>query len=1088
MDRFDYLDGELDYAPDNEREAISGAPKEDLPQKAVAPTRNSSTGNSTRASSTGNSTEDTEFSKQVAEKAFTPDNYAMGMNPGILAMDYDKVSEGIKHQAKLLRANFRSWSPFTNWAWAGVRRGLHNLGVIDRDTYSDEPFYLEDQLKKDGIPEEDAHFYEGCDTYREYEFIKSNLEAEREDEILWNEATFAEIIPSIIADFAAFGPIAKAIKAAGSLVGVTQGCSKLLSGMGSNFVRESVKAVSLGTAMGAADFAAKYDIALEEAGAHAALYAAIGTGFGGGIGAVKDIVKCFRDRLANSPRKILMDAIKQTNIEDLGFRIEALREDKNVGEKLYELLATKPVFATKFLKTHPIMGLESNNERVRKMTTELFNLTSGLAPVNLENRELGMFIFREKLSNDFVQADKALKKIDKKLTKETGISSYEWFTRAWYGGDEAIPEAITERETILKHVGTMSKQEDAFKQLYEEVKGEPLELQGGYLPRDLAEGKIDSKKMLERAKSGDVGDRPFRTTSRIYSAMGLETNAAQVKDLEKRFLMWKRAQAIAENPGVTDPIAALESYAASPEMQNTIERYYSRLLELAGQKGGQERDFYEPLKRKFLVPDELLARSFTKDAFYQIYSDLSTNTNKLLFEKAVKRQGYETYAEYRNAVETDYNNLRAAIKGETPNDIKARLEIDAQKSQALTLIDQTKAIVLRRVDESPSLFPQMDIKTMKFLTGAQNYMYATTLGSAALSAISDIGTMTLRLGLKKVIPNLCVSLGQSFANGARSLVGLPKTELRRALDALALSIDTSREYATLRYNAFGNDGLWYEATNKSFLDKFVYSGKRLANAAVHFSGLNYIDHTFKRAVARCILQDLYKDPKYKERIWKGIATGEWDDEVQKIVLKNVIEITNVPQQQDMPITALRGIGRFFYTLQSWAYANMHNYIYPIMKNGTARYHMTESVAAMLMLEMIKVQARGWLRDEVYDFKTEEGRKEFATKVLGQGLDDYVGALALYWSWMEAIKTWYQKRNVLAGAGTVLPLSGTFDNFMALGGGIISLFNGELRYPSARKALRALPFNNNIFIEPAVTALAENIASKKRKYREGRKPR
>ncbi len=459
-------------------------------------------------------------------------------------------------------AYFRTESPLTNWIYAGARKAKYWIsGIFEKE--DNEPFDLETKMKEDGISEYDRELYDGVTSLREYEYIKEGVEREREDIQLLNENDgIFRTVPEML-EFAMFPVVGKAAGAIGGATKIakgmtlTDGINKILSPLGSEVLKDIVKASGVGAALGRAEYAAGYDISGQEAIARAGVYALTGGVFVGAVHGGKAII----NRIANDvmARASAADG-KKLVLDEMENEWKNILLQGGIGAKTVEVLATK----SPLTKTHPYMMLFSKNEKTSNLTRELFVLNDEWVPgAELRPLEFRVNIYNEKNALEFKNSLKTLNEINKDVKAYDGTTSREWFARAFYGGEEVLPADLPHREKISGIVGRLEKKLEDLSKLRKEVTGETLELEESFLPYEETGKNFSIEKIIERQKSGIQGSKP-RYVPRTWNKKAIIENEEELRELAKQGLINTRARELGD--AITPE--ALKEYAASSDLKS----------------------------------------------------------------------------------------------------------------------------------------------------------------------------------------------------------------------------------------------------------------------------------------------------------------------------------------------------------------------------------------------------------------------------------------------------------------------------------------------------------------------------------------
>lgn len=629
---------------------------------------------------------DIEWAKRQATNSIGYEEIGMVITPES-EEEVNEYAKTYEKQGEAVGAYFRTESPLTNWAYAGVRKAKHWIEGIfsEGDT---EPFDLETKMDEDLIPESDRELYEGVRDLREYQYIKEGIDREREDErLLSEEEGIFRVVPEIL-EFTMFpgmgkvaGKISSSIKVGKSLT-LTEGINEILSPLKKEVLQDIVKASGVGMALAGGEYAARYDISGKEAIARAGVYALVGGAFSGAVHGGKAVIKKIADEVME--RASVIDG-KKIILEEMEKEWENELSSGGIGDKAVEGLASKSLLS----KSHPYMMLFSKNEKVNRMAKELFILNNEWVPGSKIGSMEGRIDFANgKDAQDFTKSLRTLNKINKEVKEYDGTTSREWFARAFYGGEEALPMDLPHREKIVGIVNKLGKKVEEIKKLRKEVRGETLELEESFLPYEEAGERFSINKVVERQKEGIKGSKP-RYLPRTWDRSAIVKHEDELRELLKQGLINEKAVELGDKVSVEE----LEKYAASSELQRAVNKQIHHLTSSKSVGRGKS----SPERRTIRVDDRALYRYFSKDPLSELYNFLRKERSKLEFEKTVKEAGYKDWGEFKEKVMEDYEEKGANLRGEE----KDRLLKEMEKTEKL--LDQTEEIIRGRFEPTEGL-------------------------------------------------------------------------------------------------------------------------------------------------------------------------------------------------------------------------------------------------------------------------------------------------------------------------------------------------------------------------------------------------
>ena len=975
----------------------------------------------------------------------------------------EEYANTYEKQGNAVVAYFRTKSPLTNWIYPVTRKSKYWIdGIFEKK--DNESFDLETKMEEDGVSESDRGLYDGVTSLREYEYIKEGVERERDDTKLLNENDgIYSVIPEIL-EFAMFPVAGKVAGAIGSATKIakgmtlTDGINKILSPLSSEVLKDIVKASGIGAALGGVEYAAGYDINGNEAIARAGVYALTGGAFAGAVHGGKAIIN-----------KIANDVMARAYaIDGKSFVLDEMEKEwKNkllqggIGSKTVEVLATK----SPLTKTHPYMMLFSKNEKTSRLARKLFVLNDEWVPqTELRPMEFRVNIYNEKNALEFRNSLNTLNKINKEVKEYDGTTSREWFARAFYGGEEVLPADLPHREKIASVVGKLEKKLEEISKLRKEVTGEVSELEESFLPYEETGKNFSIEKLIERRKKGIKGTKP-RYLPRTWDRKAIIEHEEELRELMKQGLINVRLNEI----GAKITPKALKEYAASSELKKAVDKQIYHLT--SSPSVGKGVDI--PERRIVRVDDRALYKFFSKDPLAELYDFLKREKTELEFEKTIHDAGYMDWQSLTKDIMKDYERKAKLLQGEEKE------KLLHEQDQTRRLLEQTEAIIKNRYTAGENLLFGSR-KTQEAIESASNCMYSAFLGTAGINSLSDIKGMVLRCGLGKVLRNIGGSLTDSINNGLRGILKLPESERRQILDSLVLGFEETRINAQLRILPTRNGELFYGPSKATIGEKSAFATRKLSNLTYQLSGSRWLDETLRRTMAWIVLKDLQKNPKYAKSIAEMIQKREFSEEIEDIVYREVNRVMNKPTLADVPSIAYNEIGRLFFALKSWSFANSSNYLYPILKGNMKKGLIASSVLSVIMMQMISESIRGISNGKPYDLSDEEDRERFSKNVLGRGLDDIAGTIGIHAGSFEGVVNSVKYKNSGNLIKKNIPLLGYGDYICSLIGGVLSLFNGTLTYRQTNKALSAIPVVGSLpYTKPIRQKLAEEISGERR---------
>ena len=556
------------------------------------------------------------------------------------------------------------------------------------------------------------------------------------------------------------------------------------------------------------------------------------------------------------------------------------------------------------------------------------------------------------------------------------------------------------------------------------------------------------------------------TKIRIDAERNQRLSQWKENDLEnelKPVLTSRLANEVKQNMG-----KQLEEYAKSPELEKAAVEQYKSLLEYRNSE--YTRYSGSGINRRTIrVDDAALYKFYSRGLLQKTFNYLRQERTQLEFLRTMQNLGYENYTEFKKKVSEDLKEKLVKLKGLEAEEFKKKYD------KIMHLLDQTEAIVTNRFNSGDKLFGRNGQLAMD---SAQNLLYASKLGSTFLNSISDIKGMVARFKFGDVIKNLSASLVDSVNNGLRAISHLPKTEQREILEELCLGIEEGHINMRLRLSPKQHDGIFFGPSNANFWEKSVYYTGKISDSVYRFTGMTWWDDTLRRTAAKLVLNKLKEDPRWAKEIPEMIRTGRFSEEIQEIIYRDVNAIMNRPKMADVPGYAYNSLGKLFYSLRSWVFANSSNYLYPILKGKIRKGLIAKATLTVIMAEMINKYVRRMMQGRPYDLSTEDGQTEFENDVFNQSLDTSAGTLAVFEAYLregfEAVKRRDPARMLYLapGIGYMRDLFGGI-------GALLKMFNGDLSYKTVNRAMKPLPGSNAWFLEGLKNELIEGISGERR---------
>ncbi len=373
------------------------------------------------------------------------------------------------------------------------------------------------------------------------------------------------------------------------------------------------------------------------------------------------------------------------------------------------------------------------------------------------------------------------------------------------------------------------------------------------------------------------------------------------------------------------------------------------------------------------MDDRALYKFYSKDPLAELYDFLRREKAELEFEKSIHDARYKDWESLTKDIMSDYEEKAAALRGEEKE------KLLHEQEQTRKLLEQTETIIRNRYITRENLLESK--KAQEAIESATNCMYSAFLGVAGLNSLSDIKGMILRCGLGKVLRNVGGGLVDSINNGLRGILKLPESERRQILDSLVLGFEETRINAQLRILPTRNGELFYGPSKATIGERSAFATRKLSNLTYQLSGSRWLDETLRRTMAWIVLKDLQKNPKYAKSIAEMIQKKEFSEEIEELVYKNVNRVMNKPTLADVPSIAYNELGKLFFALKSWSFANSSNYLYPILKGNIKKGLIASSVLSVTMMQAISESIRGIANGEPYDLSDEEERERFEKKCI-----------------------------------------------------------------------------------------------------------
>lgn len=989
--------------------------------------------------------------EEESEEGYEPEPPALHSFMGIPLPEDEEVRQTVEDAKDVTFAYLRNESPIIAPVYSAVRRAWHE--VEDFFTKEkNEDFDLETAMEEAGISGEDASLFAGVKTQSEFDYRIDAINQERDDKDLLDSAPLRYKLPAYVIDLFTFGGAVGAVAKAGNAIQIAKGLSlseaagSVVNKIPTRFLKELTKATGLGTVLASAEYGSHYDVSVDDAIATMGFCTAVGTAF----------------PFAKDGGKLVKEWLTKMTDTKLGLTIK-----KDLAKGV-DWMKSKNIMT----RTHPYQMQNSSIGKVRDMAAQLFDFKQDGA-TGLGAYENIVRSANSQYSKDFAEIRETLRKINKEVREATEKPSRQWFTEAYYGGEEVLPLELPHRDSIVRLLNIANKNVEELDILRQKVYGEIPELERSFLPADEAGEYFSLEQVVSRVSSGNKGSKP-RYLPRKWDIDRIRENKEEFKELLKQGWINVKANDFAEAGKLT--LENLEKYAASKRLQKKIDRQYLALTRESLVAGTEEEEIFRRFVR---VDDQALAKYFRQDGIDGLLNWLRTTRTELEFDKKIKECGYKDWNDFMLRVSKDFDKKVLTLSGEE--------EAALQKERAYTMkmLQNMETMAKFRYRPSDSFLPRAANEVVRSMA---NMMYACILGATGFNSLADIGSIVVRCGLGPAVKTLVGQIGDSMKNAMRHISGLEPTEKRQILDALRFGIEEMKVNTTIKFNPIGNDELFYGCSEASFGQKLQYGIRKVADYVNVASIMRYWDGVTKRTSAWLKLQELAEHPEIldltKEQVQNMIKEKEFPEIVHRYINREVRKLTNVPGLADVPNYARSELGKFLYALQSWTFTNASNFLYPLLKGSFTKRRVAESIFSIVSMEVINVYTKALLNGEPFDFSKDEDVEKFTKHVLNSSLDQVGGTIALFAGEISDVFSSVTQKGSL---GRVIDKNSPMLSFYGRLGKntakviahAINLNNNPLSYWDVRGAMSIIPGQNIPGIKGVIDMAAEGISGERK---------
>lgn len=989
--------------------------------------------------------------EEESEEGHEPEPPALHSFMGIPLPEDEEVRQTVEDAKDVTFAYLRNESPIVAPAYSAVRRAWHEVEDFFTKEKS-EDFDLETAMEEAGISGEDASLFTGVKTQSEFDYRIDAINQERDDKDLLDAAPLRYKLPAYVIDLLAFGGAAGAVAKAGNAIQIAKGLSlseavgSVVNKIPTRFLKELTKATGLGTVLASAEYSSHYDVSVDDAIATMGFCTAVGTAF----------------PFAKDGGKLVKEWLTKMTDTKLGLTIK-----KDLAKGV-EWMKSKNIMT----RTHPYQMQNSSIGKIRAMAARLFDFKED--GINgLDAYENIVKSANSQYSKDFAEIRETLRKINKEVREVTQKPSRQWFTEAYYGGEEVLPLELPHRDSIVRALNIVNKDIEELDILRQKVYGEIPELERSFLPAKETGENFGLKEIVERVSSGNKGSKP-RYLPRKWDIKRIRENKEEFKELLKQGLINVKAGHLSEEKNLT--LKNLKKYAESDELKDLVNEQY---LSLTAEGGGTVSHRDEVLRRFVRVDDQAMVKYFRQDGIDGLLNWLRATRTELEFERTIKECGYKDWNEFIEDAAKDFDKKVLRLSGEEET------ALQKEKAYTMKMLKDMETIAKFRYRPSNSLLPNI---ANDVASSMANMMYACILGPTGLNSLADIGSIVLRCGLGPAVKTLVGQIGDSMKNAMRHMSKLAPTEKRQILDALRFGIEEMKVNTTIKFNPVGNDELFYGCSEASFGQKFQYGIRKVADYVNVASIMRYWDGVSKRTAAWLKLQELAEHPEIlnltKEQIQNMIKEKDFPEIVHRYINREVRKLTTVPGLVDTPNYAYNALGKFLYSLQSWTFANASNFLYPLLKGAFTKRRVAESVFTIVSMEVINVYIKSLLNGESLDFSKDEDVEKFTKNVLNRSLDQVGGTIALFAGELKDVFSSVTQKGSL---GSVIDNNAPMLSFYGRLGKntakviahAINLNNNPLRYWNVRGAMSIIPGQNIPGIKGMLDIAAEGISGERK---------
>lgn len=918
---------------------------------------------------------------------------------------------------------------------AASKKVWHKIsGLWESDGNPD--FNLDNQLALDGFSSEDKeNFFKGITTERDYNYVKQGLQKERALKNYYDSLSgvdaFTAFMGKGLAECATFiAESAAGIKTIKSLAAINptvvgkavETYKMMMAGIPSATLRGALAGTMVGTLDGYKEYFTKYEFSEEDMLAHIGGWIVCGTAGGLCRDTLKFAKSLFSKAYDFRPIDVRVDEFYET-----GKQLSAM-------QKFHKFMDTNPITGTPVAR-----GLwNEHSPTLRKYFSNLCAISENSGG---SSQEMWAFAQQSRLNYISEKYFSELEPYAQQIEKETGKSLIRWLDYAiqnngashlpFKGGNkinEFAKDLLTLRESItakskdyisrvsggklhldMPEIGNdylaapFARREalltaddllDAY--LHAEV---PVTVKPVYIPRirySLEEVTKREKEFKQILTNGKINEY-FQEKVRHVFEVPKDTPITQqlVRDLAT-----SDVEASIKFNQIT---ADVNKYRQSKKLKDIVEGQYKDVTSALG-NGGTGKVDYDLLgdlkMRHIRVEDSAISDFFGVSSFENVYLDIDRRLRYFARQRALANVGVEDGTQLRALIDDE---MRASL-GSVYNDRKVREKVIQPLYKSLELVD---GLFTKNMSSMP--------EWGKTVFGLNMCMYGLLLGSTVVQSLSDGAMMIARFGLNDFVRKISLGLPAVVEKGLREI---PAKEMKEILEILPFGIsDGTKDYLARILPGIMDLGYGFEYRG----DKLIRVGRAMSSTTYKFTGLEFMDTLYKRTTRQNIIAEIRKNPGThvagltSEEFENQLSTKNFSDDVMSYIANKTRAIINRPSIADTPVYAYDPIGRMFYTLKSWSYGYVRNFLRPMLHGDFTTTRVIEGMAWLTIASGVSEYIRGIVRGKPYNLSSEDGFNEWLKNTCTRELDELAG----YYTIGTSLVTAFQGRNKQDPVGHIL---------------------------------------------------------------------